>query len=151
MALNKSKLETSLEAWMNGKDDYDTALGSIKSFADAYEDYSEDAQDPDGGPFISANKQGLINELSSMAPGLSASEGAVLFEDAIYTYWVGGVFTSGGVISSITKGPLKDALEVIFENLDDSVAEKADQISTALDSATRTVIVATGDDPGPIS
>jgi hypothetical protein len=154
MALDKSKLKTELESWMNTH--YDNLNDAANAFADAYNTYALDAYDISGDTPLSVNKAGIVSAILSLTLNETAATSAIKFQTGLVNYWTGGTFKlltppagtiapeiSAIVTASIIPPAISSTLTTIFTDLnkDTTVSTKATQISNLFDTATKAVIV----------
>lgn len=165
MALDKSKLQTELENWLNNKNNYLTRNDAYTAFADAYETYALDAQDVSGDVVNIYNKPDLISTLEEIPEIGTVEIASQKFEDAINAFWTGALFyktiaPAGTILPetiAITFFPttsdlIKDGLTTIFEDLspETTLIQKAQQIATILDTGTKTILTyCVGTNPSP--
>lgn len=163
MALDKSKLVTELENWLNNSETYDTVLKAMTAFTDAYEIYALDGEDVTGETLDIYFKSEMIDKL---VEDTSTSETASQkFEDAIKIFWNTASFKkeippAGSILPEVlaivlvapASNLIKNGLKPIFEDLDETKTrnQKANEIATVLDTATKTIVTAcAGTNPSP--
>lgn len=154
MALDQNKLKDNLFAWLQNVNVANIA-DSAEDFADAYEDYAFDAQDPSGDSPSILNRAGLVSAIAGLPAIGTAINAAQIFATGIVAYWTGGIFeiTPPELASVVITPPVPALISVPLTTvfLDNSVDDpedpdvtydrKADEIATLLHAATITTIV----------
>jgi len=146
MALDKSILKAELITWLeNPADNIDD---SADLFADAYDTYGLDAEDPLANPLLLANRQAIADAFKTITINDTASSSAIKISNGIILYWTGAAFdfvppqVSSLVTTPMIPTSISATLTTIFSDnsKNTTIDTKATQISDLLDTATKTVI-----------
>jgi len=166
MALDKSKLSSSLRSLFENPDGISSAADAEAKWADAYNSYAMDAEDASGDRPAVTNQGGFLSTLS-LVEGATVAGAAQLFDAAFVTYWTGGVFVVGtpitvpppgcpsiggttiwateitSLVTVVVPGVLAGLLAPILGSLSDSAtpASKANGIAGAFHQATTTAVM----------
>ena len=144
MALDKDKLKTELKKWMDAPSDVKET--AIDLFCDSYEKYAEDATATSGGVYESADKALMKSTLMAMPPVGTPVDSALIFANAISSFWIIAVLGVSTVSTPLVPATLAAALLPIFSNISptETTTTKADAMSTAIHTATLTTITTNG-------
>jgi len=133
----------------------DQGAAKAQEWARAYTTYAATAQAAALFPvFVGVEGQALAGHLTRVMtnPNGTAAQFASAFASGIEAFWLlpPVVFTGGGA-GAVSLFPGKSALvgllTSVFSSFTDQTAAKAAEVASALDTATRTVIVAFGPPP----
>lgn len=152
MALVKADLQSALESWMNNP--VDNLSDGIDGFVNAYDTYALQAIDISGDNPLVVNKATMKSTLLALPPVGTPSSAALIFENAVISYWTGATFAlttpppgGGPEISALVTTPpavgsIQSGLQTVFSDVDagTTVASKANDIANTLDTATKAVI-----------
>jgi hypothetical protein len=151
MALNKTQLQSDILTWMNTTRTSQSVAG--QDFETIYHNYILGAVDISGDSVASVITNSIKNAFIGLTLQETTSTAAAKIETGFISYWIGASFniaipaagisveTSALVTTPPIAGSLAPALTTIFSNLTLSNSDRASQISTAIDTMTKTIIV----------